>query len=187
MGLGIHLCNTKSTALKTEFKIASVERCMRWYKRFHNSCKFTLHFTGLLRVTFNSSDYTDFMRGQLTKGQNWKQSRRLCQNSSEGDLSLLKRNKWTDLRGKYYQKSYSSKIFRTCKSFVSISLYLPRVSSKVQHIRFSETINRPQGSTLYQWWNFTLLQSWSNALKGDEQWRLCSENRFITLWETSLH
>ena len=89
MGLGIHSGNTKSTALKTEFKIASVERCMRWYKRFHNSCKFTFHFTGLLRNTFNYSDYTDFMRGQLTKGQNWKQSRRLCQNSSEGDLESI--------------------------------------------------------------------------------------------------
>ena len=51
----------------------------------------TFHFTGLLfyRSSFNYSDYTDFMRGQLTKGQNWKQSRRLCQNSSEGDLESI--------------------------------------------------------------------------------------------------
>ena len=89
MGLGIHSGNTKSTALKTEFKIAYVERCMRWYKPFHNSCKFKFHFTGLLRVTFNSSDYTDFMRGHLTEDQNWKQSRGLCQNSSEGDLESI--------------------------------------------------------------------------------------------------
>ena len=54
MGLGIHSGNTKSTALKTEFKIASVERCMRWYKRFHNSCKRSIlqvfSFTGLLLI-----------------------------------------------------------------------------------------------------------------------------------------
>ncbi|XP_067041300.1 uncharacterized protein [Acropora muricata] len=40
--------------------------------------------SGLLRVTFNSSNYT--FHENPTKGRDWEESRWLCQNSSEGDL-----------------------------------------------------------------------------------------------------
>ena len=92
IGLGIHSGNTKSSALRTESKIAWGDNRrlhelilrMRWYKRFDNSCKSTFYFTGLLHVTFDSSNYT--FHENLSKGRDWEKSRWLCQNSSEGDL-----------------------------------------------------------------------------------------------------
>ncbi|XP_074621657.1 uncharacterized protein LOC141880127 isoform X2 [Acropora palmata] len=47
--------------------------------------------SGLLRITFNSSNYT--FHENSTKGRTWEDSRLLCQNSSEGDLvSIEKEN-----------------------------------------------------------------------------------------------
>ena len=51
---------------------------------FPQSFESTFYFTGLLGVTFNSSNYV--FHENSNKGRDWEESRWLCQNSSEGDL-----------------------------------------------------------------------------------------------------
>lgn len=63
---------------------------------------------------------------------------------------------------------------------------IPRVSSKVQQNRLSQTINRPSWSTPYEWWNSDFLQSHSDAPRSEGQWRWCYKNKFAPRIGTSL-
>ena len=65
-------------------KLHDLMLCQTFSQQFPRflQIEFTFYFTGLIRASFNCSNYT--FHENSTEGRSWERSRLLCQNSAEG-------------------------------------------------------------------------------------------------------
>ena len=101
--------------------------------------KFAFYFTGINHLPFNCSKYT--FHDSLTEGRNWKTSRELCQNSTEGDLVSIEEEKERILLKKIIKN------LTTIKYFIG----LQKDQGEWRWLSNGNSVNAPKGEGKHPW------------------------------------